>query len=66
MNNYVTLLGAEEVTRAGHSIANAARQMQQAASQMDEALRHHQMFLTQWLDEYRQIALMSPAVRGDG
>ncbi len=38
---YVTLLGAEDVSRAGHNMRAAAEGMQSAASQIDEAMRHH-------------------------
>lgn len=35
MSEYTRLIGAEEVTRAGHNIASAAEQMQRAALQFD-------------------------------
>jgi hypothetical protein len=49
MSQYVNLLGSEAVERAGHSIALAADNMKQAASQLDDALRRHEQFLDDWL-----------------
>ena len=38
MSNYTTLLGAEDVARAGHNMQAAADQMQRAANQFDESI----------------------------
>jgi len=39
MSEYITLLGAEDVSRAGRQMAGAADQMQSAASQIEESSR---------------------------
>ena len=49
MPDYITLMGAEDVTRAGHRMQSAADQMSRAASTIDEALFRHQRFLDEWL-----------------
>lgn len=38
MQNYVTLLGAEDVQRAGHVISEAASQMNLAATSFDASV----------------------------
>ena len=38
MNNYIHLIGAEEVGRAGHNMLSAAEQMQRAANQFDASV----------------------------
>lgn len=49
MSNYVTLMGAEEVSRAGSRMQDAASTMQGAASNIAYALEQHQRFLDDWL-----------------
>lgn len=39
MSDYVTLLGAENVQRAGHGMSAAADRMQQVAASFDESVR---------------------------
>jgi len=39
MSEYITLLGAEEITRAGNRMAAAAEDMKQAASLIEESNR---------------------------
>ena len=48
----VHLIGAEQVQSAGRMIQEAANGMQRSASTIDEALRQHQRFLDQWLDQF--------------
>lgn len=50
--DYVTLLGAEQVSRAGHTIDAAAQTMVRAAMMIDESNRQHQHFMTNWLAEF--------------
>ncbi len=45
MSEYITLLGAEDVQRAGHTIAGAAERMNQAASSIDHTM---EMFLRRY------------------
>lgn len=52
MKDYVTLMGAEEVSRAGHNMQQAATEMSRAASNIDGALQRHQMFMEDWLQRY--------------
>lgn len=55
MSNYVTLMGAEDVRRAGHEMASAAQTMVGAASNIDSVLWRHQQFLEDWLIRLEQI-----------
>lgn len=47
--DYMTLLGAEEISRAGHVMKEAGSEMLRAAGYMDETLRRHQQFMDDWL-----------------
>lgn len=49
MSEYIHLIGAEEVRRAGSSMRSAASDMIRAASTIDESLHRHQRFLDDWL-----------------
>ncbi len=49
MGNYITLLGAEEVTKAASRIKEAAETMSMAASSLDESLRLHRQYMDQWI-----------------
>lgn len=51
MSDYVTLIGAEEVSRAGYAMRDAASTMQSAASFISHSLEAHQRFLENWLNE---------------
>ena len=55
MADYVTLMGSEDVSRAGHNMAAAGSDMNRAASAMSEAFHRHEQFLTDWLYEFREI-----------
>jgi len=69
MTDYIQLLGAEDVARAGSSMQSAAgdvaragssmqsaaEDMQRAASVIEESLRLHQMFLDDWLNHFETI-----------
>jgi hypothetical protein len=56
MSDYITLMGAEEVSRAGHSMRDAASSMNSAASTISNALEQHQRFMDDWL--YRMKAIL--------
>ena len=49
MADYVTLLGSEDVRRAGYEIRSAAESMGSAASSISHSLEMHQRFLDDWL-----------------
>lgn len=49
MSQYVTLLGAEEVSRAASRMQSAADAMSSAVSSLDSILERHQRFLDDWL-----------------
>ena len=55
MSEYITLLGSEEVIRAGHQMERAARAMDQAAAQIADALMRHERFLAEWLDRLESV-----------
>jgi hypothetical protein len=64
MADYVTLLGAEQVQSAAHTMREAASQMQSAASSTDYALQNHQRFMDDWLQRFEaaidKLATLSP------
>ncbi len=49
MADYVTLMGAEEVSRAASRMQDAASSMNGAASNLAYAFEQHQRFLDDWL-----------------
>lgn len=49
MNDFITLLGAEDVRSAGSSMRTAAGEMQRAAASIEDSLARHRMFLDDWL-----------------
>lgn len=59
MTEYVTLIGAEDVSRAGHNMASAADTMNRAAGNLDDALRRHQRFMDDWLQRFEQVLSVS-------
>lgn len=52
MNDYVTLLGVEQVQSAANTMRSAAEEMQRAASTIDASLQQHRMFLDEWLSRF--------------
>ena len=55
-NEYVQLLGTEDVRTAAGMMVNAAEGMKRAADQIDESLSRHQRFLDDWLARYEEAA----------
>lgn len=55
MADYMTLLGAEQVSNAAGTMSNAADKMQRAASEIGYAFERHQRFLEQWLIDFRDV-----------
>lgn len=49
MSNYVTLLGAEDVSRAGSAMREAAQEMQSAAHSIDYSNSQQRQYLDDWL-----------------
>lgn len=49
MSQYVTLLGAEEVSRAASRMQAAADTISSAVSNLDSILERHQRFMDDWL-----------------
>ena len=60
---FVTLLGTEDVARAGSNMCSAASEMSRAVSSMDESLRNHQRFMDDWLVRFEEI-MGDEGVRG--
>lgn len=50
--DYITLMGAEAVQRAGSTIRQAAGTMQTAANSIYDSLDRHQRFLDDWLARF--------------
>ena len=66
MADYVTLLGAEQVSSAGSQMSRAADRMQSAASSIDQSLFQHQRFMDDWLQRFEAILTESIKVKNDG
>jgi hypothetical protein len=49
MAEYITLLGTEDVQKAGSSMRSAAEGMQSAASSLEDSLSRHRQFMDDWL-----------------
>lgn len=49
MSQYMTLVGAEDVSRAASNMRSAADDMTRAAANIAAALEQHQRFLDDWL-----------------
>ncbi len=64
MSNYVTLIGAEDVVRAGSAMRDAAQQMQSASNSIDNSLAMHQRFLDDWIG--RLEGLIADHARNEG
>lgn len=52
MDNYITLLGAEDVKNAGHNMQRAASEMSQAANYIWESLERNQQRMDEWLTRF--------------
>ena len=55
MSNYVTLVGAEDVSRAASTMRSAADTMVSAASTIDFAHQQQRQFLDDWLMRFEQV-----------
>ena len=54
MSEYVTLLGAEDVSRAGYAMRDAATQISNAASLIDDALQRHATEMRDMLEAHAE------------
>jgi hypothetical protein len=54
MPDYVHLIGAEDVGRAGYQIGQAADDMKRTADVMEETFRQHRLFMDDWLIRFEQ------------
>lgn len=52
---FISLLGTEDVQRAGIRMKEAAEQMMRAADQIDHALARHEQFLNDWLTRLSEV-----------
>ncbi len=55
MNEYVTLIGAENVSSAGHQMQHAATEMTSAAGFIEQALQRHAQRIDEALDRFEWI-----------
>lgn len=51
----IHLIGAEQISSAGHNMSHAASDMLRAASAIEDTMHRHQQFMTQWLQTLEQI-----------
>lgn len=49
---YINLLGAEDVQKAGRNMISAAQAMNQSLSYLDEILHRNQIFMDDWLERF--------------
>jgi hypothetical protein len=66
MPNYVHLIGAEEVRKAGAEISSAAQQMASAAAHIDQALHMHRQFMVEWIERLEAVAEKLSNKEGQG
>ncbi len=55
MNQYLHLIGTEEVNRAGQKMNDAAGEMSRASSSIADTLERHQRFMSEWLVDFERI-----------
>lgn len=54
MSNYIHLIGAEDVSRAGYKMAEAADTMARAVSNLDDVLFRHRNYMEEWLERFER------------
>ncbi|KKN84407.1 hypothetical protein LCGC14_0288690 [marine sediment metagenome] len=52
MENFVHLVGAEQVRNAASSIQASAETMRHSSSFLTEALAQHQRFMSEWIERF--------------
>jgi hypothetical protein len=55
----VTLMGAEEVQRAGIAMRQAAEEMRQAANRIEDSLHRQRLFMDDWIERFIQAIVES-------
>lgn len=60
MGDYITLLGAEDVARAGSLMRSAAEEMSRAAASMEESLQRHRQAQEEFLTRFEEILKAKP------
>ena len=60
MSEYVTLMGSEDVSRAGYAMKSAAEEMKHAASSFDQSCREQRQFMEDWLTRFEQVMTAHP------
>lgn len=55
MTQYLHLIGAEDVRKAGSMISGAADSMRSTASQIEDSLLRHRQFLDEWLFRLQEV-----------
>jgi hypothetical protein len=55
MAEYITLMGAEQVSSAGYTMRDAAQKMNQAAGEFESVLFRHHQFMDDWLQRFERI-----------
>ena len=58
-DQYMTLMGAEQVQSAGRQMSSAADQMSRAAASIDETMHRQRLFMDDWLQRL-EAALTAP------
>jgi len=58
----VHLVGAEDIRAAAHRMAQAAAEMQSAATTIDRALLEHRTYLAAWIADLQAIMQQAPHV----
>ena len=64
MSEYVTLLGAEDVSRASHTMVSAAENFGRHVGYLNEALHAHRIWADEWLARFEQAVAHMGGTRG--
>lgn len=55
MADYITLMGAEQVSNAAHTMSAAAHEMQRAAGNIQYAFDMHHRWMEDWLQQFQTV-----------
>jgi hypothetical protein len=67
MSDYMTLMGSEEVSRAGYVMRDAASSMNSAVGNLSEVLDRQQRFMDDWLQRFEMaVAAFQSGGQVDG
>lgn len=53
--DYVTLMGAEDVLRAGHIMRDSANDIKQSVGSLDSELIQHRLWMDNWLSRFEIV-----------